>query len=211
MGKMPKLCHNTPLSIFSLGKGRESLCLKPYIKLITSALSDLPQHAMIWTRHQQRTSKLPKICIFFTQILHLSSNRRERNLAHLFPVMTPARKLTHTTKFKCFWMQKDTNFRNTIILRHLGPENCQNPTQKDTNFGNTIIIRHLGPENRQNPTQKDTNFGNTIIICHLGPENRQNPTQKDKNFRNTIIIRHLGPENHQIKPRKTRILRKCTH
>ena len=32
--KIPKLCHNTPLSIFSLGKGRESLHLKPYIKLI---------------------------------------------------------------------------------------------------------------------------------------------------------------------------------
>ena len=30
--KIPKLCHNTPLSIFSLGKGRESLHLKPYIK-----------------------------------------------------------------------------------------------------------------------------------------------------------------------------------
>ena len=28
MGKIPKLCHNTPLSIFSLGKGRESLHLK---------------------------------------------------------------------------------------------------------------------------------------------------------------------------------------
>ena len=39
--KIPKLCHNTPLSIFSLGKGRESLHLKPYIKLITSVLSDL--------------------------------------------------------------------------------------------------------------------------------------------------------------------------
>ena len=26
--KIPKLCHNTPLSICSLGKGRESLCLK---------------------------------------------------------------------------------------------------------------------------------------------------------------------------------------
>ena len=26
--KIPKLCHNTPLSIFSLGKGRESLHLK---------------------------------------------------------------------------------------------------------------------------------------------------------------------------------------
>ena len=40
--KIPKFCHNTLLSIFSLGKGRESLRLKPYIKLITSALSDLP-------------------------------------------------------------------------------------------------------------------------------------------------------------------------
>ena len=26
--KIPKLCHNAPLSIFSLGKGRESLHLK---------------------------------------------------------------------------------------------------------------------------------------------------------------------------------------
>ena len=33
-----------------------------------------------------------------------------------------------------------------------------NPTQKDTNFGNTIIIHHFGPENHQNSTQKDTNF-----------------------------------------------------
>ena len=41
--KIPKLCHNTPLSIFSLGKWRESLRLKTlYKKLITSALSDLP-------------------------------------------------------------------------------------------------------------------------------------------------------------------------
>ena len=72
--------------------------------------------------------------------------------------MTPVRKLTHNTKLECFWMQKDMNFGNTIIIRHLGPENHQNPTQKDTNFGNTIIIHHVEPENRQNPTHKDTNF-----------------------------------------------------
>ena len=70
----------------------------------------------------------------FMQILHLSSNRRERNLAHLFQFMTPARKLTHHTKFERFWMQKDTNLGNTIIIHHLGPENPQNPTQKDRNF-----------------------------------------------------------------------------
>ena len=85
-------------------------------------------------------------------------------------------------KFEHFWMQKDTNFGNTIIIRHLGPENHQNLTQKDTNFGNTIIIHHLEPENCQNPTQKDMNFRSTIIIRHLEPENRQNQTQKDTNF-----------------------------
>ena len=103
-------------------------------------------------------SKLTKICIFFPQILHLSRNRRERNLALYFQFMTPARKLTHTMKFEHFWMQKDTNFGNTMILHHLGPENRQKSTQKDTNFGNAIILRHLGPENCQNPTTKDTNF-----------------------------------------------------
>ena len=79
-------------------------------------------------------------------------------MAHLFQFMTPARKLTHNMKFEHFWMQKDMNFGNTIIIRHFRPENPQNPTQKDTNFGNTIIIRHFGPENPQNPTQKDRNF-----------------------------------------------------
>ena len=79
-------------------------------------------------------------------------------------------------------MQKDTNFGNTIIINHFGPENHQNPTQKDMNFGNIIIICHLGPENCKNPTQKDMSFGNTIIIHHFEPENHQNPTQKDTNF-----------------------------
>ena len=69
------------------------------------------------------------------------------------PVMTPTRKLTHNMKFEHFWMQKDTNFGNTIIICHFGPENHQNPTQR-----NTIIIHHFRPENPQNPTQKDRNF-----------------------------------------------------
>ena len=72
--------------------------------------------------------------IFFMQISYLSSNRREQNSAHLFQFKTPARKLTHNTKFECFCMQKDTNFGNTIIIRHFRPENPQNPTQKDRNF-----------------------------------------------------------------------------
>ena len=72
--------------------------------------------------------------------------------------MTPARKLTHNTKFEHFWMQKDMNFGNNIIIRHFGPQNCQNLTQKDMNFGNTIIIHHLEPENHQSQTQKDMKF-----------------------------------------------------
>ena len=61
-----------------------------------------------------------------------------------FQFTIPARKLTHNMKFECFWMQKDTDFGNTIIIHHFGLENRQNPTQKDTNFGNTIIIHHFG-------------------------------------------------------------------
>ena len=40
--KIPKLLHNTPLSIFSLGKGRESLHLKPYIKAKIAKCTFLP-------------------------------------------------------------------------------------------------------------------------------------------------------------------------
>ena len=111
--------------------------------------------------------------------------------------MTPARKLTHNTKFEHFWMQKDTNFGNAMILRHFGPEKHQIQTQKDMNFGNAMILHHFGPEKCQNLTQKDMNFGNTMILCHFGPENAKNQTQKDTNFGNTIILRYLGPENHQ--------------
>ena len=39
--------------------------------------------------------------------------------------MTPARKLTHNMKFECFWIQKDMNFGNAIVICHLGPEKCQ--------------------------------------------------------------------------------------
>ena len=72
--------------------------------------------------------------MFFMQILHLSSNRREQNLTQLFQFKTPSRKLTHNTKFEHFHTQKDTNFGNIIIIHDFRPENSQNPTQKDRNF-----------------------------------------------------------------------------
>ena len=143
-----------------------------------------PQHEkiQIQTKRGRRTSKLPKICTFFPRILHLSSNRRERNLALYFQFTTPARKLTHTTKFKHFWIQKDMNFGNARILRHFVPEKCQKSTPERHEFWEHHNSSALGPEKCQNQPQKYTNFGNAIIL------------------------RYLGPENHQIQPRKTRIL-----
>ena len=36
--------------------------------------------------------KIAQNMYIFLQILHLSNNRRERNLAHLFPVYDPSKK-----------------------------------------------------------------------------------------------------------------------
>ena len=64
--KIPKLCHNTPLSIFSLGKGGNPYVSKPYIKTkYKCAFCPALSTKKIQTKRGQRTSKLPKICIFF--------------------------------------------------------------------------------------------------------------------------------------------------
>ena len=64
--KIPKLCHNTPLSIFSLGKGGNPYISKPYIKSkYKCAFCPALSMKKIQTKHGRRTSKLPKICIFF--------------------------------------------------------------------------------------------------------------------------------------------------
>ena len=107
------------------------------------------------------------------RILHLSSNRREQNSAHLFQFTTPARKLTHHTKFKRFWMQKDTNFRNTIIIRHFRPENPQNPTQKDRNFEK---MHSLTPAKM--PTNKESiRFSGILHFSHYDSNALINPIQ----------------------------------
>ena len=166
--KIPKLCHNTPLSIFSLGKGRESLRLKTLHKnYVQVRFLPCPQHAKRFRFGQcmdDVRQNCPKISIFSPQISHLSSNRRVRNLAFYFQFTTPARKLTHRMKFEHVWMQKDMNFGNAIILRHFRPEKCENPTQKDTNFGNTIILHYLGPENCQIQPQKTLILHRTALI-----------------------------------------------
>ena len=91
--KIPKLCHNTPLSIFSLGRGRESLRLKTlHKKLITSALSDLPPTQNDLDKASTTHVKIAQNMYIFPQISHLSSNRREQNLARLFLVYNPSKK-----------------------------------------------------------------------------------------------------------------------
>ena len=100
----------------------------------------------------------PKISIFFPQISHLSSNRRERNLAFYFQFTTLARKLTHKTKFECFWMQKDTNFGNAMILWHFGPEKCQKLAPERHEFRECHNSLLPWARKSPNPTTKDMNF-----------------------------------------------------
>ena len=65
---IPKLCHNTQLSIFSLGKGGNPYVSKPYIKTkYKCAFCPALSMKKIQTKRGQRTSKLPKICIFFSR------------------------------------------------------------------------------------------------------------------------------------------------
>ena len=86
MGKNTKVMpQNAPLSIFFLGKGRESLCLKPYEKLSLQVhfLTCSPAHTKL-DKVSMMHLKIAQNIFFFTQILHLSSNRREQNSALIF-------------------------------------------------------------------------------------------------------------------------------
>ena len=60
--KTPKLCHNTPLSIFSLGKGGNPYISKPYIKTKYKC-AFCPQHEKdsdsdtVWMTHVKIAQK----------------------------------------------------------------------------------------------------------------------------------------------------------
>ena len=104
MGKNTKFMPTkTLLSTFSLGKGRESLRLQTLHKLSKSALSALPlARILIQTlcgRCTPKLTKIDQIKLTLLQLSHLSSNRRVCNLALYFQLTTPARELTHRTKF----------------------------------------------------------------------------------------------------------------
>ena len=147
MGKNIKILpQNALLSIFSLGKGREYLRLKPYEKLSVQVRFLTCSPACTKLEKVSTTHlKLPKMNILCKFCTFPVTEGNE--IWHSFQIMTPTRKFT-----------QDTNFRHSKIIRHFGPENPQIRTQKDTNFGHSKIIRPFGPENPQNPIQKDTNF-----------------------------------------------------
>ena len=140
--KIPKLCHKMPRYLsFSLGKGRESLRLKPYEKL------SLQVHFLTCSPACTKLDKASTMHLKIAQNVYFSREfctfpvTEGNEIQHLYSFATPTRKLTH-----------NTNFANSKIIRHFRPENPQNWTQKDMNFGNTKIIRHFRPENPQNPT-----------------------------------------------------------
>ena len=108
-----------------------------------------PQHTnhsdsdTVWTTH----AKIDQIQFTLPQLSHLSSNRRIHNLPLYFQFTTPARELTHRTKFV---RPRKTRILGTpCFFATRGQRNAKNPTQKDTNFGNAMFLRYLRPEKRQ--------------------------------------------------------------
>ena len=81
------------------------------------------------------------------QLLHLSSNRRVRNLQLYFPFTTPARELTHRMKFVL--PRKTQISEMPCFFTTCGQRNAKKPTQKDTNFGNAMFLCYLRPEKCQ--------------------------------------------------------------
>ena len=112
----------------------------------------------------------------------------EQNLALYFQFMTPARKLTHNMKFEHFWMQKDMNFGNAMIIHHFEPEKCQKSYPERHEFWE----------------------------CHdsLSLWAREMPKIRPRKTQISGIPQFfvtLGQKIAKIQPRKTRISGNCTH
>ena len=104
MGKNTKVMQQKPRYLsFLLGKGGNPYVSKPYIKTKQKcAFCPAPstqKHSdsdNVWMTH----AKIDQNKFTFPQISHLSSNRRVHNLTLYFQFTTPARELTHRTKFE---------------------------------------------------------------------------------------------------------------
>ena len=66
-------------------------------------------------------------------------------------------------KFECFWMQKDTNFGNAMILWHFGPEKCQKSAPERHKFWKCHNSSLPWARESPNPTTKDE-FQETALI-----------------------------------------------
>ena len=138
----------------------------------------------------------------FLQISHLSSNRRVCNFALYFQSTTPARKLTHRTKFEHPGRHK---FGHARFLHYLEPEKCQNLPRNSTNFGHAMFLRYLEPEKCQNLPRNSTNFSHAIILHYLEPAKCQKSTKK------TRILYKLHSLTPTTMPRKVLVFHNFSH
>ena len=99
--------------------------------------------------------------LFSLQILHLSSNRRVRNLTLYFQFTT--RQESSPTE-QNLSTQEGTNFGHTMFLRYLEPEKCQNLPRNSMNFSNAIILHYLEPAKCQKTNQKTRISYQTALI-----------------------------------------------
>ena len=126
MGKNTKVMPQYP-TIYLFSWEREGILTSQTLhKANTSVLSDLPPAHNDLDKASTMHLKIAQNMYIFSCKFCTFRVTEGNEIWHIyFQFMILARKLTHTTKFECFWMQKDTNFGNTIIIRHLGPEKCQ--------------------------------------------------------------------------------------
>ena len=119
LGKKLKSCATiAPLSIFSLGKGRETLIPQALLKTLKYCkvhfLIDPYNDLQCVCHALQNCPILQKFHVYSPRILHLSSNRREQISAPPFQFMTPGRELiqksTKSTNFQHFHTPKVMNF-----------------------------------------------------------------------------------------------------
>ena len=120
MGKNTKVMpQNAPLSIFFLGKGRESLCLKPYEKLSLQVhfLTCSPACTKL-DKRQQCTSKLSKMYIFSCKFCNFPVTEGNE-IRHLYSSYDPNKKAHPQHEF---WEQQNYSSLWTKKSSKLDPE-----------------------------------------------------------------------------------------
>ena len=102
--KIPKLCHNTLLSIFSLGKGGNPYVSKPYIKTKYKCTLPCPQHEKdsdsdkTWTTHIKIAQNMDIFPMNFAPF----QQQKGMKFSILFPVYNPGKKALPQDKIRAF-------------------------------------------------------------------------------------------------------------